>query len=295
MGIDREAAAGPKVEEAGAEFALADLTDRAALRDAMGAGIDAAVHTAALVGDWMTMEDATAVNVGGTANLLDAAEAAGARRVVHLSSVVVYGFEARGEPREDVPLRTVGVPYIDTKSASDRLARRHGAIVVRPGDVYGPGSIPWTKRAFQMVTAPGASLPPARGRFLPVFVDDLVAAVVAALERGKPGTAYAVWSGEEITFREYFEAHARMAGKSGLGRVPTPVATAAGGLMEAVARVSGRPPYLTRFGAAYVERPVTPSTRRAREELGWEPRVSIDEGLRRSEEWLRAEGLLEGV
>ena len=79
------------------------------------------------------------VNVGGTVNVLDAAEAAGAERVVHLSSVVVYGYDDPADQDETAHRRTVGIPYIDTKSASDRLALRRGAVVIRPGDVYGPG------------------------------------------------------------------------------------------------------------------------------------------------------------
>ena len=70
------------------------------------------------------MEEFVRVNVGGTAAVLDAASAAGVARVVHVSSVVVYGYHAPGEQDESAHMRSYGIPYIDTKSASDRLARR---------------------------------------------------------------------------------------------------------------------------------------------------------------------------
>jgi len=250
------------------------------------------VHTAALVGDWMSMEDAIRVNVGGTETFLRAARDAGAERCVHLSSVVVYGHDTEGEQDESAPLRTIGIPYVDTKSASDRVARDLGAIVVRPGDVYGPGSIPWTVRVLKTVQTRGAILPPAAGWMFPVYVDDLVEAAVSALERGRPGQAYTAWSGEKVTFREYFEAHARMAGRPGLRRVSTRVAGGIAAAMEATARLTGRSPLMTRFATSYLERPGTVSTRKAREELGWSPQVPLEEGLRRSEKWLRAEGYL---
>ena len=70
--------------------------------------------------------------------------------------------------------RAHGIPYIDTKSASDRIACRRGAVVVRPGDVYGPGSVPWTLRPLQMARA-GQLAVPGRGDglMLPLYIDDL--------------------------------------------------------------------------------------------------------------------------
>jgi nucleoside-diphosphate-sugar epimerase len=60
---------------------------------------------------------------------------------------------------------------------------------------------------------------------------------------------------------------------------------------ELAARLTGGPPELTRHSVLLISRAGTVSARRARSELGWEPRVSLDEGMRRAEQWLRAEGL----
>jgi nucleoside-diphosphate-sugar epimerase len=147
IGLDVAEAGRERVEALGAELALADVTERSSVERALSGGIDAVVHAAALVTDWATMEECVRVNVGGTANVLGAARAAGASRAVHLSSVAVYGYDDPSEQSEGAPRRAVGIPYLDTKSASDRLACRDGAVVVRPGDVYGPGSQPWTVRA----------------------------------------------------------------------------------------------------------------------------------------------------
>ena len=148
-GLDVNPAAASRVTATGAAFVEADITDR----EALGAALDQAslvVHTAAQVRDWGSMDEFVRVNVAGTANVLDAGAEAGADRVVHISSVVVYGYESRSEQDERAHRRTHGVPYIDTKSASDRLACRGGALVIRPGDVYGPGTVPWTLRHLQI-------------------------------------------------------------------------------------------------------------------------------------------------
>ena len=65
-----------------------------------------------------------------------------------------------------------------------------------------------------------------------------------------------------------------------------------GSATEAWAERRGRPPLITGKVVTFIDRRGTVSTRRAREELGWEPRVDLDEGLRRTEAWLRAEGLI---
>jgi 2-alkyl-3-oxoalkanoate reductase len=75
-------------------------------------------------------------------------------------------------------------------------------------------------------------------------------------------------------------------------QVPRPLLTAVAGAMEAIANLRGAPPPFTRNAITFIDRRGTVSTRRIRDELGWAPRVDLDEGMRRTEEWLRAEGLL---
>lgn len=292
VGLDLEAAAADRVLAAGADFIECDITDRPALEPALE-GAEIVVHTAAIVSDWGPMSAYVRVNVAGTANVIGAARAVGAGRVVHVSSVVVYGYDSPAELDETAPRRTCGIPYIDTKSASDALACRAGAIVIRPGDVYGPGSIPWTLRPVEAIRAGRFALVGGgEGIMLPVYIDDLVEAIVAGIERGEPGRAYAAWDGEPATFGQFFNRYAEMLGKGELRRLPRQMLFAVGAAMEASARLTGRAPTLTRNALTLVSRRGTVSTRRIREELGWEPKVPLDEGMRRTEAWLRAEGLL---
>jgi nucleoside-diphosphate-sugar epimerase len=278
------------LDPAVAESRVADVSDPAAITAALE-GADLVVHTAAHVREWGAMEEFVRVNVGGTANVLDAAEAAGAERVVHLSSVVVYGYEDERHQDESAFRRAVGIPYIDTKSASDRIATRRGAVVVRPGDVYGPGSVPWTLRPVELLRTGQLALPGrGDGTMLPVYIDDLVDAIVLALRRGTPGHAYTVWDGEPVSFHDYFSRLAQVAGGRPPRKLPRALLAALAGGTEAIARIRGRPPAFGRHGITLVDRRGTASNRRAREELGWEPRVNMDEGLRRSAEWLQTSG-----
>src|SRR5215218_4056274 len=172
-GLELNRATARLVREAGAAFERCDVTDPVALERALE-GAELVVHTAAHVREWGEMEDFVRVNVGGTRNVLDAAERAGAERVLHLSSVVVYGYDDPTEQDEDAFHRTYGIPYIDTKSASDALARRRGAVVIRPGDVYGPGSVPWVLRPLEMAKSGRLAVPGSGdGVMLPLYIHDL--------------------------------------------------------------------------------------------------------------------------
>jgi nucleoside-diphosphate-sugar epimerase len=283
---------GIDVREADQVSRFGDISDAAAIREAL-AGVEAVVHTAASVREWGPMRDFIRVNVEGTANVLDAAEAAGAR-VVQISSVVVYGYTDPSDQGESAYRRNVGIPYLDTKSASDAMAARRGAVIVRPGDVYGPGSVPWVVRPVELMRAKRLALPRGgEGIMLPVYIDDLVAGILAALRSGEPGQAYAVWDGEGVTFAEYFRRLAEATGTTPPMSLPKPLLWAMGGATEVLARLRGVPPHFGRHGAHLLNRHGTVSNEATRG-LGWEPEVPLDEGIRRTAEWLRAEAPVSG-
>ncbi|HZA90299.1 MAG TPA: SDR family NAD(P)-dependent oxidoreductase [Solirubrobacterales bacterium] len=299
VGLEINVESEDRVLATGATFATADAAadpdnehGMATVIHGVG-GADYVVHAAAHVREWGAMEDFVRVNVQGTRNVLDAAKSAGVERVVHISSVVVYGYDDPGEQDEDVFHRTYGIPYIDTKSASDALACRRGAVVIRPGDVYGPHSVPWVLRPLELAKAGQLSVPgKGDGVMLPLYIDDLVEAVVLGLLEGKAGRAYAAWDGEPVTFEDYFNRLADLVGGPHARRLPRPLLAVAAAAMEAAASIGGAPPAFSRNAITFIDRRGTVSTRRIRDELGWEPRVGLDEGMRRVEEWARAEGIM---
>ena len=175
------------------------------------------------------------------------------------------------------------------------LARRRGAVVVRPGDVYGPGSRQWAIRPLEAMKSGRLVLPRGRdGMVTPVYIDDLVDCLVlaASSEAAEPGQAYVAWPGQVVSGADFMAYYARMLGRPGVPRLPGTVHRAAVWLEERVARVAGRPPTVTAAAMRYLNREHAYSVSRARERLGWEPRVDLDEGMRRTEAWFREEGLL---
>lgn len=277
-----------------------DVTDPGSWSDVITPGATV-VHTAALVSNLPTLEEAWRVNTLGTRRVLDAAVARGAARVVYLSSV--RAFSDVGFPdgvTEDHPLRPDGNPYVDTRIAAEQVAlQAHAAgeidvTVVRPGDVYGPGSRPWTVLPVQMIKANRFLLPAmGRGVFSPVYVDDLVSGLVLAADRAEAaGQVFTLSGGVGVPCREFFGHYYRMLGRRGPVVMPTAAALALAAAAARVNRARGADDETNTTAVRYFCRTGTYSIEKARTMLGYDPVVDLDEGMRRTEVWLRDVGEL---
>jgi nucleoside-diphosphate-sugar epimerase len=284
IGIDIDPGAAARVNAAGAQFRRADVSDRGEVRGALD-GAELVVHTAAMLPGAGGMADFVRVNVGGTENVCIAAADAGVTRVVHLSSVAAWGYDFKTDITERQPLATHSSnPYIATKAASELVARKHGAAVVKPGDVYGPESQPWAVIPFELIKAGRAALPMrGRGLLTLVYVDDLVDCVWRALTRPEgAGGVFTAWDGRPVTAKEFFDHYARMLGRKGVRTAPAAV-------LRPLMRLT---PGVNADDLIFLMRRAVYPNARAREVLGWEPRVTLEDGMARTERWLREVGLL---
>ena len=291
---------GVDVVETGEEAHLAaDLTDPGAWRQ-HAEGCDLLVHTAAVVGMYSSGEGYWETNVAATRHAIDAAIAAGAKRFVHLSSIVVFGFDFEGEVDERSPVRPNGVHYVDTKIASEQVvleAHAEGEIpctIVRPGDVYGPRSRPWTVEPIRLLKAKQLILPDGgRGLHSPVYVDDLVDGIVrASTMREAEGRVFIVTGAEKPTIGEFFGHYCRMLGIGEPRTAPTRVVREVARAMDLAAKVRGKRSEATPAAIDYLTRRGSYSIARAREVLGYEPQHDLESGMAKTEDWLRSERLI---
>lgn len=186
----------------GVELAIGDITDPAAVLSA-ARGAEAVIHTAALLGG-ATQDLAAfhAVNLGGTHNVLDAAEKVGMRRVVAFSTGSFLDMAA-GADLEDAPVLADPPtdPYTLTKLAAyeavhEWAARGHDALTCHPGAIYGPGPVP--HRALAPTTFNRVILAGLHGRLKKslgypvswVTGQDVARGAIAALDNGTPGARY---------------------------------------------------------------------------------------------------------
>lgn len=294
--LEADAEAASRAREAGAEVVVGD-TRRRGDAEALCEGCDLVVHTAAIVGEGGSFERYRSVNVDGTETVVRAAAEGSVDRFVHLSSVMVYGFDFPPEVDEEGPLRGEGNPYCQTKIESERVAESyHGddleVTVVRPGDVYGPGSKPWIVRPLELMKNYLFVLPNGgEGVLDPTYIDNLVDAIALLADRGESGTFNAT-DGEAVPARVFFQYHADMLGRSW---IPTAPASLLEWMFAAVAagfRVVGAEPPATPEAIHFLNKPHGYSNEKLLS-IGHEPRVSLDEGMRRTEQWAHETGLLD--
>jgi nucleoside-diphosphate-sugar epimerase len=247
------------------------------------------------------MRAAWEVNCQGTRRLLTACREAGTTRFVQLSSVAAFGFDFPDGVDESWPLITNGNSYTDTKITGEHMvlaAHAGGELdctIIRPGDVYGPASRAWVVVPVQMMKSRQFILPDrGQGIFSPIYIDDLVDGLVlaAGLQQGA-GQVFTLAHGKGVTCAEFFGHHWRWLGRK--GSIPSLPRNVAIGLAEAgakLARLTGKSSEMGRGTIGLLSRRGTYSIEKARRLLGFEPKVDLAEGMRRSEAWVRSSGLV---
>ena len=291
-----------------------DVTEVESLRRAF-AGRDVVFHVASLVQTQQAnAEQVWAVNHGGTRLVLDVCREVGVKRLVYVSSAsVVYEGENIENGDETLPYASSSqAPYADSKIAAEREVLRANGVdglqtcAIRPHVVFGPGDGRFLPALIERAQSGRLRYGVGRGRKISDFtyIDNLIDALVAAdvgMTRGAKlgGEAYFVTNGEPLGFWEFVDKILVALGKpTTRGRIPYSVAYAAATLAESADRVlrraSGPENGLTRFAIRYMCTHHYFSIDKARRDLGYEPMVSIDEGIRRTIEALRQDGALEG-
>jgi nucleoside-diphosphate-sugar epimerase len=260
------------------------------------AGVDACIHIAARVGDWGTPKEWFMSNVNPTRVLLEAARHAGLKRFVYCSSVAVHGFRHHRGSTEDGPYYRVGNGYCVSKRLSeslvnDEIGRGLDAVIVRPGQVYGPGDTTVFYPIFDQGMMP--LLGGGRRLTCPVYIDDLVGGLEAALTVAHPvRRRYNLTSGERVTWRELADlVQDSFGGRFGRLSLPTPLIYFLAPLFEATGRLLRfkERPLLTWYTATQLLHDYHFSVDAARSELGYHPRVLAPEGIRRTVEAYRSD------
>jgi dihydroflavonol-4-reductase len=282
------------------ELVFGALDDRPSL-DAALDGCAALVHVAADYRLWAPDAEAMMrANVDGTRAIMEAAQAAGVRRIVHTSSVATLGRSAHGPADETTPARLDDMigPYKRSKFLAEKLVRamvaeqRLPAVTVNPSTPLGPGDLRPTPTGRIVVEA-------ARGR-MPAYVDtglnivhadDVAQGHVLALERGSVGERY-VLGGEDMALSALLAAIAAETGHTPpRWRLPlaavVPVALAA----EAWGRLSGREPFVTLDGLRMARHPMYFSSAKAERHLGYTHRPAA-QAVTAAVAWFRQQGML---
>jgi predicted dehydrogenase/nucleoside-diphosphate-sugar epimerase len=269
------------------EYAFGNLGDPAAVDRAV-AGAEIVIHVgAAMKGGWPEHLGGTVV---GTQNVIDACKQHGVRQLVHISSMSVIdwaGSAGKGPVDEAAALE----PRADERGAYTRAkleaeqkvvaaaAQGLPCVILRPGQIFG-GGIPLVNGAVaRRAGAKWLVLGDGKLELPLVYIDDVVDAVIAAIDKKLVGgEVIQVIDGEHLTQADVLA----LTGANGnVIRVPRPVVFALGKLSELPLGALGRPSPIALYRLQSALARLTYDSRRAEQLLGWRPRVGVREGIRR--------------
>lgn len=240
------------------------------------------------------------VNIEGTRTVLDAAVKAGVSRFIYCSTCGVHGNVENPPGDENAPIHPADY-YQRTKYEAEPLVLRYHSegripgVILRPAAIYGPGDPERFLMIFKRV---------ARGRFPmfgsgktlyhPLYIDNLVDAFILAMEPGRgDGNAYLIADREYLSIEELVKKTARALDvEVKIPHYPVWPVVAAGHICEKLCQPFGlTPPIFPRRVDWYRQNRAFDITKACRE-LGYDPAVGIDEGLRRTAAWYRENGYL---
>jgi dihydroflavonol-4-reductase len=288
------------LSDLGLDFVTGDLRDAASVRQAM-VGIRYLFHVAADYRLWARNPDElTQTNVAGTRLLMQEAMRAGVERVVYTSSVATLAARTDGvSADETMPLtedKAIGV-YKRSKVAAERavealIAEGLPAVIVNPSTPIGPRDVKPTPTGRIIVEAASGRMPAFVDTGLNmVHVDDVAEGHFAAFERGRIGERY-VLGGQNATLADILATVAGAVGRRPPRiRIPRQALMPFAHVTEAVARVTGREPMLTRDGLRMSKNKMFFSSAKAEAELGYRARP-YREGITDAIEWFRRAGYL---
>jgi len=293
------------LDELDVEIAVGDLTSARSLARA-AEGCRYVLHCGALVSDWATAKEIARINLAGTRNLVAASVGASVHRFVHFSTTDVYGYPGGAAIDETHAATRFRNWYAQTKLAAEHEVRRAervdalDSVILRPATVYGPrstdviGEMARAIRRGNMLLVDG-------GRAVAglCYVENLIdAAVLALRHEAAPRHAFNITDGIDITWKQFTDGLAEGLGCSQVRwSVPYWLANGIGFSLEHGYRVLRRttrlrtPPLLSRQAVHVLGRNQDFSNQKARELLGWEPRVDYAAGLEATVAWLQAEHL----
>lgn len=284
------------LKQLGVDFAVGDMQDVSSIRKAVS-GATIVYHCAARVGDWGPWHEYETQTINGTRNLVEACKAEPVGRILHVSSVSVYGHHKNPKGLLDETTPTgqnlwLWDNYARAKALAELEVRKYSDhTIVRPSWVYGPRdrlAFPRVVKAMRIGAAP--LLGTAENLLNIVYAGDVAnGAILAANSPKAVGEAYNLCSNGGITQKKMADTVCDALGVPRLKkRIPLFLAYQFAFFSELFGKLIGKkdPPRVTRRAVYMLSRPIEFTPEKARRELGWVEEIGIEEGVRRSLEWL---------
>jgi nucleoside-diphosphate-sugar epimerase len=288
-----------ELREWGAEVVIGSVTDREIVRKCMK-GVNVVQHLAAAFRE-MNVPNSyyDDVNVGGTRNVLEAAWDEKVSKFIYCSTCGVHGNVDNPPGNEDSPIKPADY-YQRTKYEAEPLVLEYAkkgmpAVILRPAAIYGPGDPERFFMIFKRV-ASGRFLMFGSGKTLyhPLYIDNLVDALILAMQPGKGnGQAYLIADEEYVQIEDLVNRAAKALGVSvAIPHFPVWPVIVVGHIVEKLCKPFRISPPIFPRRVDWYRQNRSFSIEKAKRDLGYTPKVGLDEGLKRTAEWYRREGFL---
>lgn len=294
-----EGLAGEELRRRGAKIVLGSITDRATVKRCVERANVVFNLAAAFREVGVPESHYRAVNVEAARDVAEAALEAGVGSLVHCSTCGVHGNIDDPPADEDAPIAPADY-YQETKYLGEVAVREVAeggmrTVVIRPTAIYGPGDpgrfrmiFEWVDRGFFPMFGDGRTL------YHPLYVSNLTDAFVLAMEPGRgDGGTYLIADERYVEIEELVRAAGRAIGrKVRVPHLPVSPVVAAGHVMQTLARPFDLEPPIFPRRVDWFRQDRAFDISRARAELGYDPKVDLEEGLRRAGAWYREHGYI---
>src|SRR5271157_1262773 len=273
-------------------YRIGDVRDKNSLRSAFK-DMHVVIHCAGLVTDWGKPEEFVQVNFYGTRNVLEVCSEMNIRRVIHMSTADIFGYQSDGPVNEDSPIRKSSSWYAKSKIMAEELVRKYidtrelEITIVYPTWVYGKGDLHFVPEILKNIRSGHMMF---FGKSQKIFcglsyIENLCQAICFLIDHpGTTGERFLISDEPQITFQEFVNMLAKKAGyKEVHGSLHYWLAYVGACIMELAytALHKNQRPLLTRYGVTWFGHSVTYDTTRLKS-LGFKQAYSIQEGIEKT-------------
>ncbi len=277
------------------EICYGDVRDVSSLERAVR-GCDMVFHLAACVEDWGAYRTFYEVNYLGTRNVLQASIEAKVNKFIYISSIGVLDLSRRGVIREDHPYGHFSGYYCRSKAEAEKLVKKSSrlisTLIIRAPAVYGPKDFLFTWKALSLARKHLLFvIDHGKGIFPYVYIDNLIEAILLASHEEKAeGGIFNLADETNITTGEFFNHFNHLVGKGNIRfSLPYPVAWKLALLLDIFNKLTGKPPLLSWTALEFLTLRCQFDISKAKKILGYEPSVSLQEGMARVKVWWEEE------
>ena len=278
----------PKNYEKKVEYVFGNVTEFDTIKNFVK-DVDFVFHCAAIVKDYGSPELFHKVNFEGTKNIAEACEEFDVKKFIFLSHIRYESEEHSGYYSKT---KAMAEQYLLKKYKKSKFP----VVIIRPGNVYGPGATTWVLRPLRSIQKNRISLiEHGNGIFLHTYIDNLLDALIRVISiSGISGEIIDITDGDNsTTWKEYLNIIAKIAGKPNINKnMSKKTALYIGKIMIFLNKIFNINPWITPMSAQVLTNQQKVSIEKARYLLEYEPKIDFQNGIKQVENWLRKENYI---